>query len=595
MADLPRTLDETYERTLGEINEADWEFAHRLFQFVAVASRPLRVEELAELLAFDFEAGSIPKFHDDWRLEDPTDAVLSARSSLLAVVDVRYSPSVVQFSHFSVKEFLTSARLAKASDIIHRRYHVSMTPAHTLAAQVCLGTLLLLDKDVTTRDSLRNYQLATYAAEHWIYHARFEVVSQSVEDGLKQLFEPSKRHLTVCNWIHNPLSSWKNLNHRPPPISGSTLHYAAFWGLHSIVHFLVIEHSQDVHSRSFTDDATPLHVASQQGHEQVASFLLERGVDPSAQDEKGMTPLYVALLRGCGEVAQMLIERGADLSAQDKYGKTPLHWASGWRHVKVAEMLIEHGADPSALDKDGNTPLRLALQEGHVEVAQMLIERGADPSVQDKYGYTPLHLASYQGHVKVTQMLIEHGADPSAQDEDGCTPLHLASQKGHVKVAQMLIERGADPSAPDKHGNTPLYPASLRGHVNVTQMLIERGADPSAQDEDGCTPLHLASIRGHVKVAQMLIERGADPSAQDKYGRTPLHLISICFKPDLDNTHVLAEVARILLEHGANVTDKDDGGLTPLELASWDGRLAEVVHVLTQHGASVPVLAPVTT
>src|SRR5882762_10449225 len=194
LADLPETLDKTYQRTLREINKADWEFAHRLFQFVAVASRPLRVKELAELLAFDFTAGLIPKFREDWRLEDPVDAVLSACSSLLAAVNVYGSP-VIQFSHFSVKEFLTSARLAEASDIIHRRYYVSPTPAHTLASQACLGTLLHLDKDVVTRDSLKDYPLAEYAAEHWVSHAQFDEVSQNVEDGMKQLFDPTKPHL----------------------------------------------------------------------------------------------------------------------------------------------------------------------------------------------------------------------------------------------------------------------------------------------------------------------------------------------------------------------------------------------------------------
>jgi hypothetical protein len=257
LAELPETLDETYERTLREINKADWEFAHRLFQFVAVASRPLRVEELAELLAFDFKAGPIPKFHEDWRLEDPVDAVLSACSSLLAVVDVYGSP-VIQFSHFSVKEFLTSARLAEANDIIHHRYHVSMTPANTLASLACLGTLLHLDKDVITRESLEDYPLAEYAAEHWVYHAQFEGVSQSVEDGMKQLFDLSKPHLTVCIWIHDPVYPWLKLkrnyrDERPSATPGSPLHYAAFWGLHSIVNFLVIELSQDVHSRSVTN------------------------------------------------------------------------------------------------------------------------------------------------------------------------------------------------------------------------------------------------------------------------------------------------------------------------------------------------------
>jgi hypothetical protein len=61
LANLPATLDETYQRTLREINNAEWELARRLFQVVAVASRPLRVDELAPLLAFNFEAGSIPK------------------------------------------------------------------------------------------------------------------------------------------------------------------------------------------------------------------------------------------------------------------------------------------------------------------------------------------------------------------------------------------------------------------------------------------------------------------------------------------------------------------------------------------------------
>ena len=95
---------------------------------------------------------------------------------------------VIQFSHYSVKEFLTSTRLAEATDNILRRYHVSMTPAHTLAAQACLGTLLHLDEDVVTRDSLEKWPLAGYAARHWIYHVRFEDVSQNVVDGLKQLF-----------------------------------------------------------------------------------------------------------------------------------------------------------------------------------------------------------------------------------------------------------------------------------------------------------------------------------------------------------------------------------------------------------------------
>ena len=173
--ELPETLDETYERVLRDINKANWEFAYRLLQCVAVAVRPFRVAELAEVLSFDFKTGSIPKFHEGWCSGDPVDAVLSTTPSLLSIVDADGSP-VIQFSHYSVKEFLTSSRLAETHDIICRRYHISMTLAHTLAAQACLGILLHLDKNVVNRESLEKYPLVEYAARNWIHHAQFEGV-----------------------------------------------------------------------------------------------------------------------------------------------------------------------------------------------------------------------------------------------------------------------------------------------------------------------------------------------------------------------------------------------------------------------------------
>ena len=63
--ELPETLDETYDRTLEEIGKQNWEYAHRLFQCVAAAARPLCVEELAEFLAFDFDTDSTPTLHQE--------------------------------------------------------------------------------------------------------------------------------------------------------------------------------------------------------------------------------------------------------------------------------------------------------------------------------------------------------------------------------------------------------------------------------------------------------------------------------------------------------------------------------------------------
>lgn len=51
LGELPRTLDETYEYILQGIHEEKWVYAHRIFQCLTVLSRPLRVEELADVFA----------------------------------------------------------------------------------------------------------------------------------------------------------------------------------------------------------------------------------------------------------------------------------------------------------------------------------------------------------------------------------------------------------------------------------------------------------------------------------------------------------------------------------------------------------------
>jgi hypothetical protein len=129
--------------------------------------RPLRVEELAEVLAMRFEAGKPPEYHSGWRLEDAQDAVLSACSSLISIVHVDGSP-VIHFSHFSVKEFLASNRLASAGEHLSR-YHILLQLAHTILVQACLSVLLGL---------------------------------------LEHLFDPARPHFTTWVWIYSVDRPW---------------------------------------------------------------------------------------------------------------------------------------------------------------------------------------------------------------------------------------------------------------------------------------------------------------------------------------------------------------------------------------------------
>ena len=148
LEELPETLDETYERILQEIPKPSRVFAHRLLQCLVVAARPLRVQELAEVLAVDFNGvGGIPKLNEDWRSNDQEQAVLTACSSLVEVITFRDS-RMVQFSHHSVKEFLASDRLAATKADTLRYHHIRLDPAHTIMAQACVSVLLRLAEPI---------------------------------------------------------------------------------------------------------------------------------------------------------------------------------------------------------------------------------------------------------------------------------------------------------------------------------------------------------------------------------------------------------------------------------------------------------------
>ena len=160
---LPDSLDETYERILKEIRKPNQGHAHRLLQCLVVAVCPLEVKELAEVLAFDFNTGGMPRLNPGWRWEDQEEAVMSAYSSLVTIVKDDNS-WVVQFSHFSVKEYLKADRLAEPIRDVSR-YHIRLEAAHTILAQACLGVLLRLDDSVDS-DSIKSFPLARYAAQH---------------------------------------------------------------------------------------------------------------------------------------------------------------------------------------------------------------------------------------------------------------------------------------------------------------------------------------------------------------------------------------------------------------------------------------------
>ena len=408
---MPETLDGTYEQSLRRIDKQKRDFACRLFQCLVVSERPLLVEELSELFAIQPDVGTIPTFDAGCRPENPEEFVLSVCSTLVAVVNDG-DQKIVQFSHFSVREYLTSDRIATSEHV--SRFHVLPRPAHALLASACLAVLLQIQDDVegpTPEDS----PLAGYAAEHWTTHAQFEDVSSGLHEGMEYLFDANKSHFKVWLTLYD-IDTEPDYDaafnefalYRKSP--AAPLYYAALCGFRDLVEHLITKHPQDVNADGGYS-ARPLVAALAGQHFRTADLLRHNGADLDVRGVYGRNPLHAAAFSGNFEMVRILIECDrADINARDRIGWTPLLWASRSPHFK-----------------DGS-------------VLRLLLEHGADKNLQNQIGWTPLHLASFNGALEVVRLLLEHGADVKAKDKKGKTALQVAVWKGHDKVVKLLRE-----------------------------------------------------------------------------------------------------------------------------------------------------------
>src|SRR5260221_6149163 len=95
---------------------------------------------------------------------------------------------------------------------------------------------------------------------------------------------------------------------------------------------------------------------------QNAQLLIKYGACVDQKNKKGQTPLFMAMNNAHFEVARVLLKAGAHINERDKKNNTPLHYAVASERIAEIKFLLYNGADADQPNNDGITAYQIALE-----------------------------------------------------------------------------------------------------------------------------------------------------------------------------------------------------------------------------------------
>ena len=401
------------------------------------------------------------------------------------------------------------------------------------------------------------------------------------------------------------------------------LHWACEEG-----HLLIVEHLLEEIGNQFDDincvgsnDETPLHKATKNGHKEIVEYLVDKGANVNAVNDNDQMPIHLLTQihkanfhnvssQKLVEIANILVDKDANLNHKDSNDDSPLLLVLQnainfptkdikQKGIEIAKVLIEKGVDVNATNYDDETPLHIVARDSLVEadtkrgkhwfqmeVAKLLIDKGANMNLKDNWNdntRTPLHTAIFTGNAELAKLLISKGADLRIADAYGDTPLHYAIRNRDIEMAKLMDTKGARitnlgeqflKAASD--GNLELCELlkSIEDVYNVIDGIITLyGRVVNCQHvTNGNTPLHLATKNDHYEVVKFLMENNARWSldVKNKEENRPLHYAK-CKK-----------VAELLLKHGAMTDCKNKKGQTPKD-TSIENKAYDVTEIINKY------------
>jgi uncharacterized protein len=135
--------------------------------------------------------------------------------------------------------------------------------------------------------------------------------------------------------------------------------------------------TQIVNTKDYTTGQTGLHIVTARRDLTWVQFLIAKGANVNARDNRGVTPLVLATEMGFIEGAYELIRSGARIDEANNTGETPLISAVHRKDLALVRLLIKAGANVDRPDNSGRSARDYAALEGKSSPVLGEIERSS--------------------------------------------------------------------------------------------------------------------------------------------------------------------------------------------------------------------------